>query len=336
MFRLLHGLLIAALLSLSGVVHAQTLQAVRAAHHLECATVQNADDWNAEDIHGDLSELGADICRAVAVAVLGSADGVVIHEFPAEQDAVTALKSGAVQLAVGISPSTETATRSGIAFGPPVFYDSQRILVSKQVGITTLAGLRSQLICGLDMSPPEQTLRDELSARLIPYALMTHSEQGEMDAAIAVRSCVAGTGMESRLAQSRANFHARVSDFFFLPERLTVNPVVPAYRYGDQTFGLIVDWTVSALIEAEALGITQANVADATKRPDMRAERLLGHDFATAQALGLAHDWVARVIATTGNYGEIFDRDLGKPYRLDRVLNALWTEGGLMTPMPMQ
>jgi general L-amino acid transport system substrate-binding protein len=157
-----------------------------------------------------------------------------------------------------------------------------------------------------------------------------------MDAAVAVRRCDAGTGMESRLAQSRVNFHAWVNDFVFLPERFGLDPVVPAYRYGDQKLGLTIDWTVSALIEAEALGITQRNVAAASERHDMRAEQLIGHDFATAQALGLAHDWAAKVIAATGNYGEIFERTTGGPYRLDRGLNALWTEGGLMRPLPMR
>ena len=140
---------------------------------------------------------------------------------------------------------------------------------------------------------------------------MTHSEQGELDAAVAVRRCVAGTGMETRLAQSRANFHARISDFVFLPDRFALSPVVPAYRYGDQTFGLIVDWTISALLQAESLGINQQNVAEAMKRDDMQTEQLLGHDFATAQAFGIAHDWAAKVIAATGNYGEIFDRTTG-------------------------
>ncbi len=186
------------------------------------------------------------------------------------------------------------------------------------------------------MSPPERTLRDELTERHIPYALMAHSEQGELDAAVAVRRCAAGTGMETRLVQSRANFHARISDFVFLPERFALSPVVPAYRYGDQAFGLIVDWTISALVEAEALGITRDNVAEAAKREDMRTVQLLGHDFATAQALGLAHDWAAKVIAATGNYGEIFERTTGHPYQLDRGLNALWTRGGLMVAMPMR
>ena len=245
------------------------------------------------------------------------------------------MKAGEIQLAVGVSPSATVAMQFEVGFGPPVFYDSQRILVAKESGITDLAGLRDRVICALDMSPPERTLRDALTARNISYALMSHSEQGELDAAVAVRRC-AGTGMESRLAQSRANFHARTSDFVFLPERLALAPVVPAYPDKDRAFGRIVDWTIGALIEAEALGIAKDNVVEADKREDMRADQLLGHDFATAQALGLAHDWAAKVIAATGNYGEIFERTTGKPYQLERGVNALWTEGGLMAPLPMK
>jgi general L-amino acid transport system substrate-binding protein len=329
-------LLVGALFVHASAVHAQTLESIRAAHHMECGTVASADDWNGEDVHGNLSALGAEVCRAVAVAIFGDADNLKIQVFPAEPEALNALKTGTIQLAIGISPSASTATHFGIAFGPPVFYDSQRFLVSKRSGITELAGLRDKLICALDMSPPERTLRDEMTARGIPYALQAHSEQGEMDAAVAVRRCAAGTAMESRLAQSRANFHAVTSDFVFLPERFGLDPVVPAYRYGDQKFGLLIEWTVSALIEAEALGITKDNVAAAAIREDMRAEQLLGHDFATAQAMGLAHNWAAKVIAATGNYGEIFQRTTGGPYHLDRGLNALWTQGGLMCPLPMR
>ncbi len=335
MHRLLLSLFAAALLAHAGGAHAQTLNSIRAAHHMECGTVAGTDDWNGEDVHGNLSALEAEICRAVAVAILGDADSLTIRVFPAEPEALNALKAGAIHLAVGISPSATLATQFGVGFGPPVSYDSQRFLVSKYSGITELAGLRDKVICAIDMSPPERVLREEMTARHIPYALMSHSEQGEMDAAMAVSRCV-GTAMESKLAQSRADFHAPASDYVFLPERFGLNPVVPAYRYGDQKFGLVVDWTVGALIEAEALGITQGNVAAALKRDDMRAEQLLGNDFATAQALGLAHDWAAKVIAATGNYGEIFQRTAGRLYHLDRGLNALWTEGGLMRPLPMK
>jgi len=332
----LPGLLAGFLLAQPSIAHAQTLDSIRAAHHIECGTVLAADDWNGEDVHGNLSALEAEICRAVAVAILGDAASLTVKAFPAEPEALRALEAGAIQLAIGVSPSASTAVHYGVGFGPPIFYDSQRVMVSKLSGVTELAGLRDKLICALDMSPPERALRDELTARGVPYALMTHSEQGEMDAAVAVRRCEAGTAMESRLAESRANFHALTSDFVFLPDRFGLSPIVPAYRYGDQKFGLAVDWTVGALIEAEALGITQANVSAALKREDMRAEQLLGHDFATAQALGLAHDWAAKVIAATGNYGEIFQRTTGRPYHLDRGLNALWTEGGLMRPLPMR
>jgi general L-amino acid transport system substrate-binding protein len=328
----------------SGQTHAQTsrrthgaiIDAVRASKHFDCGVVSEEDDWNRTDLHGNLSALGSDICRAVAIAVLGHADGLAIHTFPAEPEALAALKAGAIQLAATISPDTTIATQYGVAFGPPVFYDSQRLLTSHSDGITQLAGLRNQLICVLDLTQPAQTLSDEMSARGIPYAVMAHSEQGEMDAAIAVRHCAAGTGMESRLAESRQGFHALTSEFNFLPERFGLEPVVPTYRYGDQIFGLIVDWTVYALVEAEALGITKANVAAAARREDIRAQRLLGGDFATAQALGLAHDWAAKVITELGNYGEIFERTTGGPYHLDRGLNRLWTDGGLLRPLPVR
>ena len=335
MFRWLPQLSVLFLLSLASASNAQTLASIKASHHFDCGTVQTEDDWNGEDIHGDLSGLGGEICRAVAVAILGTADGLKIHTFPAEPETLAALKTGVIQLAVGLSPSASDAMHFGINYGQPVFYDSQRFLVAKDSEITNLEGLRDKVICALDMSAPERTLRDELTAKHITYSLQAHSEQGELDAAIAVRRCV-GTGTESRLAQSRANFHEQTSNFVFLPERLSLDPVTPAYRDNDKAFGLVVDWTISALIEAEALGITQANVADSAKRDDMRADRLLGHDFSTAQALGIEHDWAAKVIAATGNYGEIFNRTTGEPYHLDRGLNALWTQGGLMAPMPMK
>ena len=117
------------------------------------------------------------------------------------------------------------------------------------------------------MTRPLQTLRDEMTARGIPFALMAHSEQGEMDAAVAVRHCAAAAdGEYASSRQSRAGFHALISDFYFLRGRIGLEPVGPAYEYGDQIFGMIVDWTVYALIEAEALGITQAKHAEAARR----------------------------------------------------------------------
>jgi general L-amino acid transport system substrate-binding protein len=323
------------LTSLACGARADTISAIKSYHHFACGTVQNVDDWSDQETHGDLSALGGEICRAVAVAILGDAEGLTVNAFPDETAAVHALTDGQIQLVVGVSPSAAVAMRFGLAYAHPVFFDSQRFLVAKQSGIADIADLRDQVICARDMTRPERTLRDEMTARGIPYSLMTHSEQGEMDAAIAVRRCL-GAALESRLAQSRANFHARVSDFVFLPQRLSLAPVVPAYPATETRFGLLVDWTIGGLIEAEALGITRDNVEAAQKREDMRATELLGRDFATAQAFGLARDWAAKVVAATGNYGEIFERTVGGPYKLERGLNALWTQGGLMAPPPMR
>jgi len=239
-----------------------------------------------------------------------------------------------VELAVGLSTATATAMRYGITFGPPVFWDSQRVLVSARSGIASLADLRDQLVCAPVIGPAERTLRDAMTARGIPYGLQAHSELGELDASVAVRRCAAGSELESRLAQGRAEFPAAAGPFVFLPDRLTLDPVAPAYRDGDRRFDLIVSATISALIEAEALGITQANVG--APHPGMRADRLLGRDIATGEALGLPRDWAAHVIAATGNYGEIFARTVGQTLHLERGLNALWTQGGLMRPLPLQ
>lgn len=314
----------------------QGFAAVQRTDKLACGVVETAEDWNGQDQHGDLSVLGIEICHAVAAAMLGDADKVDIVNFPAEPEALAAVRSGALELAVGITPSAETAMMWNVGFGPAVFYDSERFLVLEKAGLKGTDDLRDKLVCAMNNTPAERTLRDEMTARNIPYALQAHSEQGEMDASVAVARCAAGAALETRLADSRADFPAAAPKFVFLPERFGVEPIVPAWRYGDQRFGLVVTYTIDALIEAEALGITKANVESARGRTDMRAQRLLGSDRSVTQALGLAPDWAVRVIAAEGNYGEIFERTMGKRYRLERGLNALWTAGGLMHPQPMQ
>src|SRR5579871_6121700 len=152
------------IITLASRADAQAADSIKSSGHFDCGTVQSMDDWNGEDVHGDLSALGGEICRAVAVAILGRADELSIQAFPAEPEALEALKAGKIQLAVGISPSATVAAHFNVNFGPPIFYDSQRFLVSKDSGVADVADLRDQLICAIDMSPPERTLRDELTA----------------------------------------------------------------------------------------------------------------------------------------------------------------------------
>ena len=120
--RLAYGLFALGLLSQTCAAQAQTLAAIRASHHFSCGTVQSVDDWNGEDIHGNLSALGAEICRAVAIAIQDTTDGFEVKVFPAEPEALGALKAGNIQLAVGISPSATVAMQYGVGFGPPVYF----------------------------------------------------------------------------------------------------------------------------------------------------------------------------------------------------------------------
>ncbi len=315
---------------------AHSLDAVKAAGTLSCGVVAAVEDWNGQDQHGDLSSLSEVFCHAIAAAIFGDADKVTVVSFSGEPDALAGLHAGAQQLAVGVSPSAEAGVQWGVSFGPPVFYDSGRLLVLKQAGYKGVADLAGKLICAMDGSDADRTLRDEMTRRHIEYGAQLHSEQGEMDESVAVARCDAGAALESRLADSRADFPAGAPEFVFLPERFGVDPIAPAWRFGDQRFGLIVQATIDALIEAEALGITQDNVEAARARTDMRARRLLGGDRSVGNALGLPPDWAVHVIAAEGNYGEIFDRTVGKKFRLERGLNALWTAGGLMHPSPLQ
>lgn len=312
------------------------LAAIHQAGRLVCGVVEPVDDWDGQGEHGDLSTLGTGFCEAVASAVLGTKAPVEILRFPAEAELLDAVKNRQVHLAVGLTPSAESALMASVSFGRPVFYDTQRFLVPRAAGFQTAAALKDNLVCAMNNSASEQRLRDYMTTRGIAYGLQAHSEQGEMDASVAVARCAAGAALETRLADSRSDFPAKAPSFVFLPERFGIAPVAPAFRYGDQAFGLLVDATVDALVEAEALGITRSNVEAARERTDMRAQRLLGGDRTVGQALGLPPDWAVHVIAAVGNYGEIFDRTLGRTYRLDRGLNALWTAGGLMHPAPLQ
>ncbi len=312
------------------------VSAIHGAKRLVCGVVQPVDDWDGQREHGDLSSLGAAFCEAVAVAVLGEKASVELVRFPAEAEAFEALKVRQVHLVAGLSPSAESAMQYGVAFGRPVFYDTQRFLVPRSAGYKAAASLRDNLICAMNNSSSEQRLRDYMSTQGIAYGLQAHSEQGEMDASVAVAHCAAGSALESRLAESRADFPANAPEFVFLPERFGLDPVTPAYPAGDQRFALLVDMTMNALVEAEALGITGNNVHDATNRTDLAARRLLGADRSVGQALALPADWAVPVLAAVGNYGEIYARTLGKNYHLERGPNALWLSGGLMSPSPLQ
>lgn len=316
-----------------------TLAAVRRAGALRCGVVTDVDDYSEADTHGDLSALGADFCRALAAETLGDAGKALFLSLPDEPGGLAALRDGRVDVLFGATPHPVVAGVYGVAFGPPMFFDGQGFLVARDSGIATPADLGGRHVCFINASPPEQGLYDALEPRLaVPEARFPFSERGEMEAALVGGHCDAITGDVSWMANVRSAFHAQVERFVVLPETITLDPMSPAYRVGDPRWASLVDWTVWALLQAEEHGVTRANAEAMRRSADPVARRLTGALPWIARSLGVEEDAFRRAIEAVGNYGEMYERDVGKDsaLALPRGRNALASRGGLMWALPVE
>ncbi|MGI4978038.1 MAG: hypothetical protein ACRYG6_13945 [Janthinobacterium lividum] len=316
-----------------------TLAAVRQAGALRCGLVTDEDDYSEADTHGNLSALGADLCRALAAEALGDPSKALFLSLPDEPGGLAALRDNRVDVLFGATPNPVVAGVYGVAFGPPMFFDGQGFLVPRDAGIATPADLGGRNVCFINASPPERGLYDALEPRLAkPEARFPFSERGEMEAALVGGHCDAITGDVSWLANVRSAFHARIARFAVLPDTITLDPMSPATRTGDPQWASLVDWTVWALLQAEEHGITQANAEDMRRSTDPVVRRLTGGLPWIARSLGVGEDAFRLAVEAVGNYGEIFDRDVGKdsPLQLPRGRNALASQGGLMWALPVE
>jgi general L-amino acid transport system substrate-binding protein len=303
---------------------------------LKCGIVAEPLDWNKQDLHGNLAALDAEMCRAVAAALYGTPDAIDIQTYNTEADGLTALAHGQSDIVAGITPAAALAAR-GVHVSPPIFQDGQGFMVHRAEGIHALSDITGHKLCYIEDTDNDSTVRAYLAAhgiRPIPFGFQ---EEGEMDAAIMDRHCQATTAYISKLAEARGTFH-NPQDYMMLPDMLTLVPAAIAVGAGHARLAAIVDYTISITLQAEFLGLTQAGAAAVAHSEDTRLRRLTGEDWITAQALGLPHDWSRKVIASVGNYAELYARSVGPGTKLDlpRGLNALWSQGGLMTPLPLQ
>ncbi len=317
----------------------ETLDAVRRAGTLTCAVVADLDDYSEADTHGNLSALGADICRAVAAVALGDAAKARFLPLPDEPGGLAAIRDRKADLLLGATPNPMVGGLYGLAFGPPIFFDGQGVLVAKGSGIASLADLGGRYVCFISSAPAEQVLYDAIEPGLAtPVVRFPYSERGEMEAALVGGHCDAITGDISWLANVRAAFHAQVSRFTVLPETASLDPLSPAYRAGDPQFASLVAWTTWALLQAEEHGMTRANAGSLGESADPVAQRLLGATPWIGKALGVPDDAFRRAIEAVGNYGEIYERDVGEgsALGLPRGRNALASKGGLMWALPVE
>jgi|CZKL01.1.fsa_nt_gi general L-amino acid transport system substrate-binding protein len=314
-----------------------TLDKIRAAGTLSCGIDLEEPEYTLDDAHGNHSAFDADLCKAVAVAVLGRDAKFTIKPFRDEADSLQALKSGQIDLLATASLNIRTSN-GNFGFARPMFYDHQGFLVNRTTGIHSLGDLAGKKICFLVGTEIEYQLSAYMSREKIKFIPGPFSEEGEMEAAFVTHNCAAVTADVSQLAYERIAFRNMAQNFEILPEIIAKDPLAPAFRLDDPQWAAIVDWTMQALIQSEESGVTQANVAAMTKSDDVVVQRLLGTQRGYGQFLGLDDEWVPHVLEAVGNYGEIFERDLGSgsQMKLDRGMNNLWKHGGLMYANPMR
>ena len=342
MTRVRSMLLLTSLLVLccQSLAHAgPTLDAIRSAGSVTCAVVTDVDDYSEADSHGDLSNLGADFCRALAAEIFGDPARALLLSRPDEPTGIMAVRDKRASVLFGATPNPVIGAAFGLSYGPPIFFDGQGFLVAKEKGISTLAGLSKRDVCFINAAPAERTLYTELDTKLAePEAHFPFSERGEMEVALLDDHCDAMTGDISWLANARLGFKRQASRFVILPETISLDPLAPAYRNDDPQWAALIDWTVWSLLQAEAYGITQSNAAGIRKSADVAVQRLLGTTPWLGKALGVSDDAMFHAIEAVGNYGEIFDRDVGagSPLKLPRGRNALASQGGLMWALPVE
>ena len=293
---------------------------------------------------GTYRGLDVDICRAIAAAVLGDGNKVEYREVnPAERFA--ALASGEVDvLSRNTSYSLSRDARGGnnLAFAPVVFYDGQGMMVPKASGIDSLRALNGKAICVLSGTTSELNLANRMREQGIAYTPLKYQTADQAFAAYLQGRCAAVTSDRSGLAAKRSSF-PNPDAHGVLPVLMSKEPLAPASVKADTAWADALRWIIYALMQAEELGITRANVdarvAEARANPNLSDLRhFLGIDGDFGRQLGLAPDFVVRAIKATGHYGELFERNVGRgsTIGLERGLNRPWTQGGLLYSPPFR
>ncbi|MCV0437123.1 MAG: amino acid ABC transporter substrate-binding protein [Hydrogenophaga sp.] len=313
------------------------LDAIKKRGELICGVSTGLAGFSAADSQGKWSGLDVDVCRSVAAAVLNDSTKVRYVPLNAAQR-FTALQSGEVDLLPRNTTWTLTRDASlGLHFTGVNFYDGQGFMVPKSLNVKSAKDLKGATVCVQAGTTTELNMSDYSRANNLNLRPIVFAELAATNAAYFAGRCQAYTTDASGLASIRSKEAAKPDDHMILPELISKEPLGPAVRRGDDEFFAIVKWIGYALLEAEELGITAANV-DTMKKDSKNPSvmRLLGGGTEdTGKLLGLDKDWAVRAIKAVGNYGESYERNI-TPIGLPRGVNALWNKGGLMYPMPIR
>lgn len=318
--------------------HETTLSRVRAAGVLHCGIDVEEAEYSTSDDHGNREAFDADLCRAVAVAVLGKGAQVRATHYPDDRAAMHGLNAGEVEMVATLPDDFTHGVGNHMQFTRPVLWDGAGFLVPEGSPAMRARQLSGKKICFLSETTTEESVRGWFVREHLDFVPFPFQEEGEMQAAFATGNCGALAGDRTRLAQTRATLAQHGRHARLLPERISKDPLATAVRDDDPQWEAIVSWVMEALVQAEESGVTRANAqamrARADHDPVLRF--LLGASHEIGPTLGLDDDWVVHVIEATGNYGEIYERDLGdgSPLKLPRGENNLRRQDGAMTALP--
>jgi general L-amino acid transport system substrate-binding protein len=323
----------------AGASAAATLDDVKARGKLNCGVTTGLVGFAAPDANGTWEGFDVGVCRAVAAAVLGDANAV---EFvpTTGKTRFTALASGEIDvLARNTTWTLSRDVELKFDFLGVNYYDGQGFMVPKDLGVSSAKDLDGATVCIQTGTTTELNLADFFRANNISYEPVPIETNAEAQQQYLSGSCDVFTTDASGLASTRATFEDPTAHVL-LPEIISKEPLGPLVRHGDNEWGDIVRWTLNALITAEELGVTSANIGElsaaAGKNPEVN--RLLGTEGTLGEMLGLDASWAKNAIMAGGNYGELFEKNIGEntPIGLARGLNAQWTDGGLIYSPPFR
>jgi len=317
---------------------ATTLDTVKQRGTLICGVSTGFAGFSAPDSQGNFKGLDVDYCRALAAGVLGDPTKVRYVALTA-QNRFTALQSGEID--VLYRNSTQTFLRGvtlGLRQGPINFYDGQGFVVKKDLGVKELKDLKGATVCVAQGTTHEVTLGDYGRANGIDWKPLVFDRVDTMYQTFFGGRCDAMTQDASALAGAVTTAAPNPADYVVLPQTISKEPLGPFTRNGDEVWSDIITWLHYGLVEAEELGVTQANVEEMAKSNTPAVQRLLGTSGDLGSRLGLDNKWLVAAVKAGGNYGEIFERNVGKasPLKLERGLNGLWSKGGLMYAVPFK
>jgi general L-amino acid transport system substrate-binding protein len=314
-----------------------TLDAVKQRGSVACGINNSLAGFAFPAGSGKFAGLNADFCRALAAAIFDDPEKVT-YKPVALADMFTQLQAGDYDVLVrNVTWTSSREVEGQIAFGPVTFYDGQGFMVKKAKRVISPRNLGGVSICVTGGSTTELNLKDYLRANKLEAKLVVQPDWAQTTAAYQSNRCDAVTTDISGLHALRATFD-NIDDHVILPQVISKEPLAPAVRQGDDRWLQVVRWTHFAMVTAEDLDISRASLDERTKSANPEVRRLLGLEGKQGEMLGLSNDFALRIIRHVGNYGESFERNLGRgsPLRFNRGMNAPWSQGGLQYAPPFR